>query len=548
MADINRQSLQVGAELESLFGEAAKLANQTADLETKAGDAAALVSRTAGLAALETQQRTLDAATALGTNPADAAYMLTQLANDVNARYAERENAILQTQQASQVNIFTDGPLAWLGAQVDLPALNQAQEVAEARYNNAKDHYVTLNNLTQEAAQTMASIAQTKTTASVEAEAQALASLAQAKANQARIQGIQLNANGIKEAQNMRQQVFDNNLRMKAEARAEEQLNLARENARRIKEEQNKAQRDVTTYLNAVNVYRQSVGLQPLDEQMLRLKSNTQQGKLELDNQFELGLVSAQTGKQILGADPFAALSTINTPGVKVSPGSAGVADTVKQIVETGLRGQDVKARDLPNFVNGLVKAEADKMLANVSSGKSNVYTPPPLPVLADSEVTGLPFVQKVVASQIDAGVQDFQPDKLLHQGLALVKKGELSLSDVVTGVTALARKAVAYNNGYKNYEGLGLPRQKSLNMPVETTGKFRNFFNEAYQGRQDSLSILDRNNPLDPSWLLRGKSSSVIDITDDTAVNAYANKILAGEVASGILQRTPKLPKKTEQ
>lgn len=551
MPDINSAAMQAGSSLEGLYNQAAGFANSTSLMEIGVGDAAALVAKTEGLAKLETQERNLAAATALGTNPADASYMLTTLANDINARYAERDVAIQASQRAASTNLFTDGPLAWLGAQLDIPALNQQQETSEARYDNARQHYQQLNQLTQTAAVTHNAIEQTKTISSIEAEAEALQMQAMVRANTAKIQGLQMNANGIKEAFSMKQTVFDNNMRLRNEARADEQMQFSRENARLARADREKNSKDVTSYLNAVNAYRVSLGQTAIDEQTMRLKLNSAQGKQELDNQFELGLVSLQTGKQILGNNAYESLNVISTPGIKVSGGAAEVAASMRGIIERGLGGQQLKPNEIPNAVNKLIASEAERMMKNVSSGKDNFYAPPPLATIADGELQNMPLIQRVVKPQLDAGVTAFEPEKLLQQGMALVRKGELKLEDVTVGVAALGRKAVAYNNGYRNYEGLGLPRQKFLPMTLDTTGSFGGTVQNAIdtasaQGNSFGAGVASIV-AYPHRFLGLGPTRSTVDITDDVAVSAYANKILAGEIATSV-RNLQNGKKKTEQ
>lgn len=544
MATINQQSLDTGNALQDLYSRAAGLADGSADLLTQSGDASALVVKTAGLAALETQEKNLAAATALGTNPDAASFMLTDLANNVNARYAERDAAIVATQKAAGANIFIDGPLGWLDAQLSLPELQMEQKTTEARYDNARLHYQQLTQLTQASVATNNAIEQTKTLSSVEAEAQAVANAAQVKANDAKIQGLQLNARGIEEAQNMRQRVFDNNLRLRSEARADEQMKMAREGAARARANDAQNKKDATSYLSAVNIHRVSIGQSPLDEQMLRLKMSTNQGKLEMDDAFELGLVSMQTGKQMVGNNPFNSLITMNQAGIKVSTGTQELAKGMAATIEGAVRGADVKAKDMPNFVNATLAAEAKKMQGDSSTGKGNWYAPPPLMTIADGELKNLAFVQKVVRPQLEAGVTDFQPDALMAQGLALVRKGELKLEDVTGAVSALARKSVAYNNGYKNYEGVGLPKQTNLRMRMETTGPIRGAFNEAISTSRNQGNALGANIL---GMFAGGTSRSVIDITDDTQLAAYANRVLAGEISVN-LQNRAATAKKTQQ
>lgn len=539
---INQSATQAGDMLGAAFSEAADLADLTAELQIRKGESAALVARTQGLAEVQTQQRNLEAATALGTNPNDASYMLSQLAGDMRARYQERDQAILATQKAANTNLFVDGIGNWLTAQASLEGLVREQDTAEARYQNAKNMYADVNNLTQESAVTNNAIAQTKSVASVEAAASAIATSAQIEANAAKIQGLQLNARGIEEAQNMKQKVFDNNMRLQGLAMEKARFGLAQEEAAERRKAKAQNQKDVTTYLGAVNLSRQSMGLPLYDEQQMRLKAGTQAGKLELDDWFEKGLITAQTGKQVVGATPFQAMQVASdNPTAKIAPGAQSLLKSIGAFAGTQMQaakqaGTLKTAKEVPAFTDKIVAEEAQRQLKNVGT-KNNWYSPPPLQTLVDPELANLNVVRKLIAPAMAAGATDFQPEIYLPQALELVRKQELTLAEAVQGIAAMGRKAVAYNNGYRNYQGMGLPMQENLPMRMETTGMFKGVVNEVVTATQRSpLSI--------PLSMLGGTTNSIVDITDEAALNKYANQYLAGKIRLDLQQAASRIRK----
>lgn len=539
---INQSATQAGDMLGAAFSEAADLADLTAELQVRKGESAALVARTQGLAEVQTQQRNLEAATALGTNPNDASYMLSQLAGDMRARYQERDQAILATQKAANTNLFVDGIGNWLTAQASLEGLVREQDTAEARYQNAKNMYADVNNLTQESAVTNNAIAQTKSVASVEAAASAIATSAQIEANAAKIQGLQLNARGIEEAQNMKQKVFDNNMRLQGLAMEKARFSLAQEEAAERRKAKAQNQKDVTTYLGAVNLSRQSMGLPLYDEQQMRLKAGTQAGKLELDDWFEKGLITAQTGKQVVGATPFQAMQVASdNPTAKIAPGAQSLLKSIGAFAGTQMQaakqaGTLKTAKEVPAFTDKIVAEEAQRQLKNVGT-KNNWYSPPPLQTLVDPELANLNVVRKLIAPAMAAGATDFQPEIYLPQALELVRKQELTLAEAVQGIAAMGRKAVAYNNGYRNYQGMGLPMQENLPMRMETTGMFKGVVNEVVTATQRSpLSI--------PLSMLGGTTNSIVDITDEAALNKYANQYLAGKIRLDLQQAASRIRK----
>lgn len=524
--NINASAAQSGDMLEKLYGEAQNLANANANAETQIGQDRAMVAKTTGMAQLETQRQNLEAATALGTNMNDSGYILGQLASDMRMLYRQRDDAILATQAATQKNIFTDGPLAWLDAQLALPQLQMQQQTSEARLVNAQSMYKQVSDLTQESAQTNLNIQQTKTVSSVEAEANALLLDAQTKANAAKIQGIQLGAQGIKEAQNMRQQIFNNNLQLAQEARANESMALARENAARQREahslaiaEKKANDKTMATYLDGVNSYRASIGQAPIDQATLKIKLGSAAGKAEMDNAFEFGLVVAQTGRQVLGGTPAEAMFNIaQTPGAKIAPGTTALFEKLSNITQTAANGPNIKNnQQRVSAVNEAIAAEAKKQQSG-AIGRDSIYSPPPLTTLVDAEIQRLPITQKLLKPALDSGTTEFNPRALLPQALELVKKGELSLNDAILGVSALGKKAVAYNNGYYNYDGVGIPRQNGLNMKMEAT---KAASNRVGFGGADTFSFFGS-----------AEKIQVVNIADEAAVGAYANKYMAGQIS----------------
>lgn len=539
--NINAAAAQSGDMLEKLYGEAQGLANANANSEVKIGTDRALVTSTLGMAQLETQRQNLAAATALGTNMNDSGYILGQLATDMRSRYAERDAAIVQTQKAAGTNMFTDGPMAWLDAQLSLPELQMQQQTSEARLVNAQTMYKQVSDLTQESAQTNLNIQQSKTVSSVEAEANVVLLDAQTKANAAKIQGIQLGAQGIKEAQNMRQQIFSNQLAMAQEARANESMAMARENAARQRESHALAIADkkandktMATYLDGVNSYRASIGQAAIDQATLKIKLGSASGKAEMDNAFEFGLVVAQTGKQVLGGTPAEAMFNIaSTPGAKIAPGTTALFEKLSTVTGAAANGPNIKNnQQRVSAVNEAIAAEAKKQQSG-ALGKDSIYAAPPLSTIVDSEVANLPIVQKLIRPAMSTGVTEFNPRSLLPQALDLVKKGELTLNDAIIGISALGKKSIAYNNGYYNYDGVGVPRQASLNMKLEAT---KAASNRVGFGGADSFSFFGT-----------AEKIQVVNIADESAVGAYANKYLAGEISVN-LQEAAKSNTKTKK
>lgn len=200
---------------------------------------------------------------------------------------------------------------------------------------------------------------------------------------------------------------------------------------------------------------------------------------------LEAGIQYGSTGQTVYGATTAEAAHTIialKAPGqIMQKPivdlfrsEAAKVSSLPENILQTsGFKSLADKGAIETLTAKG-VETATKAMYSNVRIGDvTNIYAPAATSVLMTQRgVSETPFARNVVIPSINAGENvEFNPDRLMEQGLEAVKSGKLKLEDVADGISKMGIAARLYNAGTKQYMGFGIAPPLKLNMEVDGVG-----------------------------------------------------------------------------
>ena len=200
---------------------------------------------------------------------------------------------------------------------------------------------------------------------------------------------------------------------------------------------------------------------------------------------LEAGAQMATTGVTVYGLTTAEAAHTVN---VLKAPGQleqspiidlfrsewANAASTgPAQLAMIGAKSINEKGV-LETITGNAVKKAADAMYKNVKVGDpTNIFSPlPTSELLTVKGVADTPFAKNVLIPSIQKGENvEFNPDRLIGQGLEAMKQGKVSLEQVAEGISTIGTAARLRNAGVKQYVGFGISPPKALNMEIDNIG-----------------------------------------------------------------------------
>lgn len=469
----------------NIYTQAAGKGEVAAESARAAGESAAIVASARELGLLTAQQNTTKAALALGTKMDDASEIVTSVAADMRDSY-NRARADLETIRANQSISVAEDPLGWLGVQLGagddaIAAYNANKNIYEA----SSSHLSAINALTTQSAQTQAAIAETRTAASVEAAAKGLKAETDAKVAAIEQQNLLLNVQGLKTVNDMNQQQLSNlyhqrqavqNEKMFAMQQESHALAVKEAKVRLAKAEEGGDDDSVVRWAQQ-GMAALTGGTAPLlpKKDVLRLIAMKEPMYAQA---LAIGARLDMTGKLSISPNVGEAATIIASTKAELPAGMAPVKGLLTTALSSTLSGKggapvDTKdARAVAERTSTFVKLEVNRMLGNINTSdpKANIYAPPPLRSIADNSpaVRDSALFSIILSPQVQNGMIDFEPNKIVQLAIAGVKDKKISLEDAVAGITTLSRAAGEINNTTRQYEAVGLPTQTSFNVKLD--------------------------------------------------------------------------------
>ena len=449
---------------------------------------------------LDAQEAARSVAASYGGNPDDVSFIMNKLASQWQDTEAQRMQALDVVTKKQSVNFFDD-PLTWLSNKLtvntDIAQYNDLEEKSNALY----DQLEKINTLNTSTAQSMKAIARTQTAATVEATADLAAQNATIAAKNASIQGLLYNAKGLQDITNMGQQQVSNTVQGAQVAIAQGHLAVAQAQlavsekelsmkadlyAEETKQKQMQDETDAFV-ADQTNKGRAAMGLPPLPPAKIfaMFKLGGEVGE-SLKHQYTAGAMSAAIGKPIIASSTGTTarvLATANSPLATTNPAVKSVVDLLENsyqnarnpqnAVQLGINPKDVSTLD--NAVSGIVQQRVAAMGQNIKPGDaSNIFQAPPLSALATlKSVQQNPVFTKVLQPQIQAGMAETDPNKIISITVDAVHQGKISLNDAAVGISGLFQSAAALNTSTKDFTRFGIAPQATYNTMLNGTGVF---------------------------------------------------------------------------
>lgn len=479
--DTNLRGAMAG--VTDLFQQIVGVAEQRTGLLQQGAVDQALVTTAADTATMAQQQRTLASATELGTNRDANTQALSGLIAQINGSFAEAQNqrAVIAEKQSRKI---LDDPLGWLEGQLTVNDNVAAYNNSAANYSANVTQLSVINDLTQEIAATDIAIKAGMTAGTIAANSRLQSAVWQDKAAASTIEAIKTNADGLLQAANMSDKLFNNQLRLRDQAMQEKSFALAQENARLARDERaervaakNAGEAEKQDYVDSVNAYRQNIGAAPITAVGLSNLMRSPEQKAILDDQYVTGATIRQTGKRAIAADPVTAIQQVQQSNGQLDGGRKVILDwagTQVNAVQEAARaaGKPIKTigelkEQATAFTTGLAKSQA----ANINTGdpSKNIYAPPSLgTLLSDPEISKLPGVQTLLKPMFDSGVKTFEPKTIIPLITANIGKDGLTQAGAIATITALANKSIAINNATFDYKStIGIPNQEAFKVTL---------------------------------------------------------------------------------
>jgi hypothetical protein len=457
----------------------------------------AIMAAAADTAKIKAQSDSINAATAIGTNPDAASFIMAYEGN----AWRESSAAAIQAKNDLQDKLnlkITDNPAQWVLNQLTMGSTIQAADSAQAVADAHKERLMTAQKLTQEAVVTNTALMQTVTQASAESHLKSVQAAIDMNVDRVKIANAGNNIQGIQAMQGLSmQQVSLMNTANQTETAAEQfemqkkefnlrqqqfvmqkkQFDAAMEDRTQTKEQEQIFSNYIAKGLSAMG-YEQDA-LTPGPKLLAFYKAGGERYKQALAIGQNL---TASNGYPVISENAGVTARVIATTGAPLKPTDGNIRTLLQtswaQANDPKFAAMNQYDVNKPEQVMGatskLATTEATKMLGDVESGGvTNIYAPQgmaqvvnAIPAVAQSN-----FVQKVLQPQLATGVpQDFRASTILGLAKAAIQNGTIPLNaDTIQEIRNTFNAAVIQNENTHAYRGKGLPNQSTYNTNLTT-------------------------------------------------------------------------------
>jgi hypothetical protein len=484
------------SQIQELRKAQASASERQAGIIDQAGKDAEAVARQQGLALLNAQKENVKAASAAGmTETSNALLDLLAVQRQANERLIARTAKIRELRGATPGEV---GILSWVGRNFQAAFQEKAMEGEAQEVQAVSNALVTTNNALQQTFATNKGKAEVLTMETVAAQARIAAADAKVRAEQAVIEGLGYNIQGVSEAKNItlerlnlkynaRQAVSG----IKAEQRAEEDQQMERQRFEWQKEmaslqkealEAEKKGKEEAKVLDDATVANIELGRATLhlprmtDGEKALILRQVRSGSLKGDVllHHHLGLKSRQNGgKQVFGNSPSAAAEVVFNPELDVKVAEAQVE--TKNLLAEAYKAIPLQVKNSKD--GAAVSRELDKQAALLvaqqfgdergvdgagyvgSESAFNVGDIGDLHTgyLDAAAVKNLPIVTKLLKPLAANKVAMKDPSAVLDLVRAAVKKGDLTSTQAADGLANVYRVANWMHQEQRNFAGYGL-------------------------------------------------------------------------------------------
>lgn len=451
---------------------------------------AAMVAETQELAKATAQQRTLDYATLVGTNPAASTEALAKLVGNSNQLFEQQRSVAARIENANNPSTMFDSPVRWLADYLLAPYNEKRLDAINSKLKSTTDQIKWMQDSTQNQKQTMDAISQSATAATAQAKANSIKAKIDLEVAQQRAEALKFNSTNITSTAAMTNNAFSIRARLQDQELQSAQIDEARK-MRALQQQalqmslddKNTSHEAQNSYLEAVNLGRQNTGLAPFKSyaELDLYKTNTPQSANILAVNWTNGQAQLQGTPPTVASTPYAALTYVTASGANLDTGRANL---IKKIQDEHSRLMNVDPRvdeatykairnskTAPEALNTALVKKASTDSANITAGgQSNLYAPPPLATLQqDVEFQKTYLSQKILKSFEASGTVDIPFKEAIPLLLKDVNEGKVSVAEADSDLNFLAVKIRTYNNDVNRYKATaGLPDMSTVKVPVQ--------------------------------------------------------------------------------
>jgi len=466
--------------------------DQTQSRYQQIGAAAALDTTVKGMGALQVQDAANRSGLELNVDPGDTMGRQRADAEELLQAQSDQSTALAEIKRKQSTSFFDD-PLGWITNQFtinsDIDQYNTAEETAASATRNIQQRAAALDSNVKafRLQQT------TLSAASIQAQAEQAKNLALIQSDEAARQSLITNANNIKEQVSLSGQqlqaqatVLDSKVKQENIQIALEHLALSREEFEWKKLEKKHGEAANQYVVDTINR-----GLEVMDPNQPKLDSNSPRalallsGKVPLDGllkqAYDLGEVNRRlspngTQTRLLGTTPVQTLQTLAYKPALAPDQQAGVSLLTNAAAEAEKDPTYVQLKNAKDFaganarMNELIKG-VFKQQAVLVDGPTNIYhLPAAAEIIKQSPgLQELPFVQKVLAPLIKAGVPTTEPSQVYSAGLDAVKKGDITANQFAIDYAAIYKQGQRVNVASKQIMNLGIAPEEAYRTKINT-------------------------------------------------------------------------------
>lgn len=471
---------QQANQVAGLLGQASQTSEEQADNIVKAGTLKAQATLVEQQGQLETQKANVTAANAFGTNVGDVSDIITQLgltARETAVQLTKAQDEVTQIEANSDLLV---NPAGWLKDLLQGDAARANRDALASKLDTTVKIANNLNAATQATVQTQNAITETLTTASIQANADATKALAEAQAAEARIQGLKYGADAINTMREVGAQNFARGMQVYSaiteDQRWRDGFALRQEQLKATQEARARGKQEDQYYEDAatrINLYNEKTGRPPVTATQVRASINQPGALGETFRSRELAgfRIQEQGGVGVFGNSPSEVqgmlvrdrpdLPESYAPAVGIYQEGTSQAQTVIQEATLQNQGKALSPQQTAQIFDNATKNVALNYKKNIQAGKGNPYEALAVSTVLSEPSTGLAntkFGSLVLQTLSTTGQEYPTPDLMLATGLSMVEKGEITMAEVIKGVSDFYLGSNAIKDTTQGFKDLSLP------------------------------------------------------------------------------------------
>jgi hypothetical protein len=479
------------------LNKASQIAKSSADIYDQIGNLQAVAEVAKQTGELKVQEANLKAASALGVDPEAKGGVIIQQLQGLRESQKTTEENLLGLQKIENTEFLKD-PVGYIkGNLIDKPRVEKDLAQSVARLELYKGQVQTTQQALQQAVNANIGLKQTFTAESIAANADILKLASRLQSNQAELQAIQYNVEGIKLARSAASEELNAKYHGVNAENAQKHLDLAVADARRKEQEwsvrsvllnDQLAERELKLqegqlFADKVNKGRELSGEKPLTkgeiEEAKRVFGTEAGARFQVYYKLGDSVLNGKTEGRF-GYTPAGAIDTFSKLPIQLgeeAEATKGVLARAKQKLESlsaekraALKVTTSKedAENRAQWLNKEVQADILKQSEVVTPDASNLrYLGALNDYLVKPEFARYPVVAKVLKPLMDQGVTLTDMNHVMDLQVAAIKTGTLTSTEAAQFAQVIQR-ADQIKRASRQFDAMGIKVPNTYNVTVQ--------------------------------------------------------------------------------